>query len=89
MNAFSKQPRKLIRRLELEKTSRFRRLADRGGSGLVNLPGSPGGTVTFRTTRWLVPTTFSRGKDDHHRAVILFSGVEISFRRSEFWTAPS
>ena len=33
-----------------------------------------------------LPTTFTRGKDDHHRAVFSFPSVEICFGRSEFWT---
>ena len=42
--------------------------------------------IAFRTARWLVRTTFSRGKDDHHRDPFLGAGGEIYFWRSEFWT---
>ena len=61
-------------------------LAETLESASSGLPGSPVSDVTFRTTRRLVPTTFSRGKDDHHRAVFSLQGVEVYFARSEFWT---
>jgi hypothetical protein len=51
--------------------------------GPRSLAGCP---IAFRTTRRLVPTTFSRGKDDHHRDPFPCPGGEIYFRRSEFWT---
>ena len=53
---------------------------------MLDLRGLAGGAIAFRITRWLVPTTFSRGKDDHHRDLFPFAGGEIYFWRSEFWT---
>jgi hypothetical protein len=46
----------------------------------------PGCTIALRTKGWLVLTTFSRGKDNHHRDLFLNAGGEIYFWRSEFWT---
>src|ERR1051325_1059184 len=70
------------------KRSRFRRLADTHGSVRFDLAGFSTSEETFRTTRWLVPTTFPRGKDDHHGARFLWRCGEFYFQRSEFWTTP-
>lgn len=75
--ARSESPKIIGQWLESMKLSDFGTLAETRESASSDFPGSPGGDVTFRTTRWLVPTTFSRGKDDHHRAVFSFKGVEV------------
>jgi hypothetical protein len=64
----------------------FRQLAKRPPNGVPGLRGLAGGVIAFRTARCPVPTTFSRGKDDHHRDLFPFRGGEIYFWRSEFWT---
>jgi len=51
--------------------------------GRRSLAGRP---IAFRTTWSLVLTTFSRGKDNHHRDPFPRAGGEIYFWRSEFWT---
>ena len=53
---------------------------------MLDLRGLAGCAMAFRITRWLVPTTFSRGKDDHYPDLFPFAGGEIYFWRSEFWT---
>ena len=42
-----------------------------------------GCAIGIRTTRCLIPTTFSRGKDDHHRGLFPAAGGEIYFWRSD------
>ena len=64
----------------------FLQLANLPPCVALSLPSLAGCMIAFRTTRWLVPTTFSRGKDDHHRDLFPFAGGEIYFWRSEFWT---
>jgi len=54
--------------------------------GVLDLRGLPSCAVALRITRWLVPTTLSRGMDDHHPDLFPFASGEIYFLRSEFWT---
>ena len=56
---------------------------------MVGLRVLAGCAMAFPTTRPLVTTTFSRRKDNHHRDLFPFSGGEIYFWRSEFWTERS
>jgi len=84
--ARSEQPKIIDQWLESTELSDCGTLAETHESTSSGCPGSPGSDVTFRTARWLVPTTFSRGEDDHHGAVFSLKGVEVYFARSEFWT---
>lgn len=75
-----------IRWLRSAKLSGFPGVAETHQFGSPDLYGLPGCDLAFGITGRLVPTTLTRGKDDHHRAAFLMRSVEIYFGRSEFWT---
>ena len=64
----------------------FRKLAKRPPCSVLVLRGLAGCVIAFRVTRYLVLTTFSRGKDDHHRDLFPFTSGDFYFWRSELWT---
>ncbi len=75
----------LIRRVPCEpapegrEVRHFRGLAKHWRCGVLGLRGLLACATSFRTTLRLVSTTFSRGNDDHHGDLFLFTGGEIYF----------